>query len=245
MITKRHASAVRMRKLVAALPLASVVMTAQALADNEQQLEVIEVSAQKRPQNLQDVPVAVTALSGNVLAEKAAFDIFDIERTVPTLSAFQSQSATNSAFAIRGIGTSSQNFGFESSVGLYVDGVYRARQNSVINDLVDISSVEILRGPQGSLFGKNTPSGAVVMQTQAPDFDNSGFFQLSAGNFNMLNISGASSFTAKEDVLAFRVSGFSSQRDGWVDDVNHPDAELNNRDRSGIRLQALFTPNFD
>ena len=79
MITKRHASAVRMRKLVAALPLASVVMTAQALADNEQQLEVIEVSAQKRPQNLQDVPVAVTALSGNVLAEKAAFDIFDIE----------------------------------------------------------------------------------------------------------------------------------------------------------------------
>ncbi|MEC7470143.1 MAG: TonB-dependent receptor plug domain-containing protein, partial [Pseudomonadota bacterium] len=245
MITKRHASAVRMRKLVAALPLASVVMTAQALADNELQLEVIEVSAQKRPQNLQDVPVAVTALSGNVLAEKAAFDIFDIERTVPTLSAFQSQSATNSAFAIRGIGTSSQNFGFESSVGLYVDGVYRARQNSVINDLVDISSVEILRGPQGSLFGKNTPSGAVVMQTQAPDFDNSGFFQLSAGNFNLLNISGASSFTAKEDVLAFRVSGFSSQRDGWVDDVNHPDAELNNRDRSGIRLQALFTPNDD
>ncbi|MCP4232013.1 MAG: TonB-dependent receptor [Aestuariibacter sp.] len=245
MITKRHASAVRMRKLVAALPLASVVMTAQALADNELQLEVIEVSAQKRPQNLQDVPVAVTALSGNVLAEKAAFDIYDIERAVPTLSAFQSQSATNSAFAIRGIGTSSQNFGFESSVGLYVDGVYRARQNSVINDLVDISSVEILRGPQGSLFGKNTPSGAVVMQTQAPDFDNSGFFQLSAGNFNMLNISGASSFTAKEDVLAFRVSGFSSQRDGWVGDVNHPDAELNNRDRSGIRLQALYTPNDD
>ena len=129
MITKRHASAVRMRKLVAALPLASVVMTAQALADNEQQLEVIEVSAQKRPQNLQDVPVAVTALSGNVLAEKAAFDIFDIERTVPTLSAFQSQSATNSAFAIRGIGTSSQNFGFESS---YSQFSVQEKLNSII-----------------------------------------------------------------------------------------------------------------
>lgn len=224
------------------IAIASVASPALAQSESAQKLEVIEVSAQKRTQNLQEVPVAVTALDGTVLAEKAVFDIYDIERSVPTLSAFQSQSATNSAFAIRGIGTSSQNFGFESSVGLYVDGVYRARQNSVINDLVDLSSVEILRGPQGSLFGKNTPSGAVVINTQAPDFDNSGFIQLSAGNYNMLNLSGATSFTAIEDELAFRVSGFSSQRDGWVEDIHHPDAELNNRDRSGVRIQALYTP---
>ena len=159
--------------------LASVILSSSVFAQSssvtpESGLETIEVTAQKRSQNLQEVPVAVTALSGEQLAEKASFDIFDIERSVPTLSAFQSQSATNSAFAIRGIGTSSQNFGFESSVGLYVDGVYRARQNSVINDLVDIQSVEVLRGPQGSLFGKNTPSGAVVVNTVNADFDGRG-----------------------------------------------------------------------
>lgn len=210
--------------------------------DSAPHLEVIEVTAQKRTQNLQDVPVAVTALSGEILAEKASFDIFDIERSIPTLSAFQSQSATNSAFAIRGIGTSSQNFGFESSVGLYVDDVYRARQNSVINDLVDIESVQVLRGPQGSLFGKNTPSGAVLINTVSPDFDGQGFFQVSAGNYDMLNISGAKSFTLIDDVLAVRASGFTSRRDGWVTDQSHPSSPLNNRNRSGFRLRALYTP---
>ncbi|TPV60866.1 TonB-dependent receptor [Aestuariibacter sp. GS-14] len=245
MTKARPLSPLLLRSVIASVPLSSLAFSAIAQSEEPPKLEIIEVSAQKRTQNLQEVPVAVTALNGTVLAEKAVFDIYDIERGVPTLSAFQSQSATNSAFAIRGIGTSSQNFGFESSVGLYVDGVYRARQNSVINDLTDISTVEILRGPQGSLFGKNTPSGAVVINTQAPDFDNSGFFQVSAGNYNTLNLNGAASFTAIDDILAFRISGFSSQRDGWVEDTAHPDAELNNRDRSGIRLQALFTPSQD
>ncbi|GGF54924.1 TonB-dependent receptor [Alteromonas lipolytica] len=220
-------------------------MAENAAVGAESTLETIEVTAQKRPQNLQEVPVAVTAISGTLLAEKASFDIFDIERAVPTLSAFQSQSATNSAFAIRGIGTSSQNFGFESSVGLYVDGVYRARQNSVINDLVDLSAVEILRGPQGTLFGKNTPSGAVVINSVAPDFDQSGFIQLTAGNYDMLNISGAKSLTVLDDILAVRLSGFTARRDGWIDDLTHPEQPLNNRDRSGFRLQALYTPDED
>ena len=227
--------------------LASVILSSSVFAQSssvtpESGLETIEVTAQKRSQNLQEVPVAVTALSGEQLAEKASFDIFDIERSVPTLSAFQSQSATNSAFAIRGIGTSSQNFGFESSVGLYVDGVYRARQNSVINDLVDIQSVEVLRGPQGSLFGKNTPSGAVVINTVNADFDGRGFFQVTVGNYNTLNISGAKSVTLIDDVLAMRASGFTARRDGWVTDQTHPGKNLNNRNRSGFRLQALYTP---
>ncbi|NVK54884.1 MAG: TonB-dependent receptor [Alteromonadaceae bacterium] len=224
------------------LILALISSPVHSQTDTDNKLEVIEVTAQKRSQNLQEVPVAVTALTGQVLAEKASFDLFDVERSVPTLSAFQSQTATNSAFAIRGIGTSSQNFGFESSVGLYVDGVYRARQNSVINDLVDLESVQILRGPQGSLFGKNTPSGAVVINTIKPGYDGSGFLQLTAGNLNTVNVSGAKSLTLLNDTLAMRVSGFSSQRDGWVDDLWHPGKPLNNRNRSGFRLQALHTP---
>eukprot|EP00036_Acanthoecidae_sp_10tr_P000599 CAMPEP_0182946736 /NCGR_PEP_ID=MMETSP0105_2-20130417/57488_1 /TAXON_ID=81532 ORGANISM="Acanthoeca-like sp., Strain 10tr" /NCGR_SAMPLE_ID=MMETSP0105_2 /ASSEMBLY_ACC=CAM_ASM_000205 /LENGTH=154 /DNA_ID=CAMNT_0025086893 /DNA_START=60 /DNA_END=521 /DNA_ORIENTATION=- len=119
-------------------------------------LEHITVQAQKTTQNLQEVPVAVTALSGDDLIETVVKDVFDLQNYVPAFGAFQNQSVTNSGFSIRGIGTSSQNFGFESSVGLYVDGVYRSRQNALINDLVDIAAIEVLRGPQGTLFGKNT-----------------------------------------------------------------------------------------
>ena len=145
-----------------ALALNSGLSAAQEATPDDKGLETITVTAQKRAQNLQEVPVAVTAFTGEAMAEAVIKDVYDLQTNVPGLGAFQSQSATNSSFSIRGVGTSSQNFGLESSVGLYVDGVYRARQNSMINNLVDIAAVEVLRGPQGTLFGKNTPSGAKI-----------------------------------------------------------------------------------
>jgi iron complex outermembrane receptor protein len=209
-------------------------------------LETITVTAQKRTQNLQEVPVSVTAFSGEAMAEAVIKDMYDLQTNVPGLGAFQSQSATNSSFSIRGVGTSSQNFGLESSVGLYVDGVYRARQNSMINNLVDVAAVEVLRGPQGTLFGKNTPSGAILISTVAPSHDgNDGFVEATVGNYGLLNFSGAASISAIDDVLAFRLTGFSSQRDGTISDVNLGEDSLNDRDRFGGRLQALYTPNED
>lgn len=206
-------------------------------------LEVITVTAQKRTQNLQQVPVAVTAVSGEQMAKSVIKDLYDLQTNVPGLAAFQNQSATNSSFSIRGVGTSSQNFGLESSVGLYVDGVYRARQNSMINNLVDVEVVQVLRGPQGTLFGKNTPSGAVLINTVAPSHDgDDGFLELTVGNYGLVNYSGAVSFSAIEDILAFRATAFGSQRDGIVDDVNLGSEVLNDRDRWGGRLQALYTP---
>lgn len=209
-------------------------------------LETITVKAQKRRQNLQEVPVSVTAISGKLMAQSVLQDMYDVTTNVPALSAFQSQNATNSSFAIRGIGTGSQNFGLESSVGLYVDGVYRARQNSMINNLVDIEAVEVLRGPQGTLFGKNTPSGAVLVRTVAPSHRaNNNFFEATVGNYGLLNYSAAASISAIKDVLAFRVTAFGSQRDGIVSEVNSGSDVLNDRDRWGVRLQALYTPNQD
>ena len=209
-------------------------------------LEVIEVTSQKRIQNLQEVPVSVSAFSGEQMAESVIKDMYDLQNNVPGLGAFQAQSSTNSNFSIRGVGTSSQNFGLESSVGLYVDGVYRARQNSMINNLVDIEGVEVLRGPQGTLFGKNTPSGAIIIRTVAPSHDgDDGFVEVTAGNYGLLNFSGAASLSAIEDVLAFRVTAFSSERDGIVDDVNLGDNKINNKKRWGARLQALYTPTSD
>ncbi len=208
----------------------------------EEGLEHIEVTAQKRSQDLQEVPLAVTALSGQDLTDTVSRDLFDIQQYVPAFAAFQSQSATNSSFSIRGIGTSSQNFGFESSVGLYVDGVYRSRQNAVINDMVDISAIEVLRGPQGTLFGKNTPAGAVVINTVVPSHDeNNGFARATVGSENLVRFAAGSSFNAIEDTLSFRFTGFSTKRDGWIDDTAN-DTTLNNRDRSGVRVQALYTP---
>tara|TARA_R110002167_G_scaffold35981_29_gene114511 strand:+ start:2755 stop:3282 length:528 start_codon:yes stop_codon:yes gene_type:complete len=138
------------------LTLSTTVVSAQEqeTKSEKQGLETITVTAQKRAQNLQEVPVSVTAFTGDEMAESVIKDMYDLQTNVPGLGAFQSQSATNSSFSIRGVGTSSQNFGLESSVGLYVDGVYRARQNSLINNLVDVAAVEVLRGPQGTLFGK-------------------------------------------------------------------------------------------
>lgn len=228
----------------------SLAMTSSmAFAQEEEQesrLETITVTAQKRAQNLQEVPVSVTAFTGDEMAEAVIKDMYDLQTNVPGLGAFQSQSATNSSFSIRGVGTSSQNFGLESSVGLYVDGVYRARQNSMINNLVDVAAVEVLRGPQGTLFGKNTPSGAILVRTIAPSHDGGdGFVEATAGNYGLVNLSGAASISAIEDVLAFRVTAFGSQRDGTISDVKLGNDVLNDRNRWGGRLQALYTPSDD
>lgn len=209
-------------------------------------LETITVKAQKRQQNLQDVPISVTAISGKQLSEGVIKDIFDVTASVPAMSAFQTQNTTNTSFSIRGIGTGAQNYGLESSVGLYIDGVYRARQNSMINNLVDVEAVEVLHGPQGTLFGKNTPSGAILLRTVAPSHDGAnGFFEATLGNYGLVNYSAASNLSAIDNILAFRVTAFGSQRDGIVSEVNTGDDVLNDRDRWGTRLQALYTPNDD
>lgn len=210
--------------------------------DETATLERIVVQAQKTPQNLQAIPVAVTALSNEDLVQTASRDIFDLQNYVPAFAAFQSQSVTNSGFSIRGIGTSAQNFGFESSVGLYVDGVYRSRQNALINDLVDISALEILRGPQGTLFGKNTAAGAMTVTSVAPSHDgHNGFAEVMLGNDDLLRLSAASSFSLVDDVLALRFSGFTTQSDGFIQEEVSGQT-LNNRNRSAIKAQVLYTP---
>ncbi|WP_340679702.1 TonB-dependent receptor [Paraglaciecola sp.] len=232
--------------LTLAMQSASGFAQEQTKQTEKQGLETITVTAQKRTQNLQEVPVSVTAFTGDEMAESVIKDMYDLQTNVPGLGAFQSQSATNSSFSIRGVGTSSQNFGLESSVGLYVDGVYRARQNSLINNLVDVAAVEVLRGPQGTLFGKNTPSGAVLVTTAAPSHNGGdAFLEASLGNYGLVNLSGATSISAIEDVLAFRVTAFGSQRDGTVSDVKLGEDKVNDRDRWGARAQALYTPNED
>lgn len=204
-------------------------------------LEEVVVTAQKREQNLQEVPIAVTAFSGDQLEEAVIKDIFDLQNSAPGLGSTQEQSNSSSSFRIRGVGTSGQNFGLESSVGAYVDGIYRARQSSMISDMIDVEAVEILRGPQGTLFGKNTPSGAILFRTVAPSHEPDAYASVTGGNYGQMNASAAGNLSVIDDVLALRGTVFRSSRDGTFA-VEDSDAELNNRDRQGVRLQALFTP---
>ena len=205
-------------------------------------MEEVIVTAQKIEQNAQDIPLSVTAFSGAQLAEQNITDVFDLQQSSPGLVVRQNQNATTSNFSIRGVGTSGSNFGLESSVGLYVDGVYRARQNSMINEMVDMERVEVLRGPQGTLFGRNSPSGAVLMYTKAPEQEFGGYIDVAAGNYDLYSVNGAVGGALIEDVLAYRLTGFTSQRDGYVDDLAFGDDILNDRDRQGFRGQLLFTP---
>ena len=214
-------------------------------AQEQGYLEEIMVTAQKREQNVQDIPIAVTALSGERLVEHGITDMFDLQQSAPGLIVDQSQTATTANFSIRGIGTSSQNFGLEPSVGLYVDGVYRARQSSLINELADVERVEVLRGPQGTLFGRNSSAGAVLLNTVAPSHEADGYFELTYGNYDLFSANGAFGGSLVEDVLAVRLTGFLTSRDGFVDAVGAGKNMLNDRDRYGGRAQLLYTPTED
>jgi len=187
----------------------------------------------------------VSAFSGAQLEEAVIKDIFDLQNSAPGLQSVQEQSNSSSNFSIRGIGTSGQNFGLESSVGMYVDGIYRARQSSMISEMINIQAVEILRGPQGTLFGKNTPSGAISFHSVAPSHEADAYVSVTGGNFGQMNASAAGNLSMIDDVLAVRGTVFRSSRDGTFSVDDFSDAELNNRNRQGGRLQALFTPSDD
>ena len=207
--------------------------------------EEIVVTVQRREQNIMDVPVAVSTLSGTQIADAGIKDMFDLQQNVPGLIVGQSQSATTSNFAIRGIGSTSNNFGVESSVGLYVDGIYRSRQSTMINDLVDVEAVDVLRGPQGTLFGKNTAAGAISVHTVRPSRDTDAFVDVTVGDLNLLKVSGAANFSVGEN-SAIRGTIFATQRDGFVDDLGFGKNVHNDRDRIGARLQfALNEPSDD
>ncbi len=232
---------------LAAVLLAGTLILAPAHAqDSAGGLEEIIVTAQKRPQALMQVPVSITVVNGAEIAASGIKDMFDMQQNVPGLIVGQSQTTTSSNFAIRGIGSTSNNFGVESSVGLYIDNVYRSRQSAMVGELIDVEAVEILRGPQGTLFGKNTSSGAILMRTVAPSRDETnGFIDLTVGDYGLTRLSAAANFNMGDNG-SFRGTVFTSQRDGYVSDLNLGEDLYNNRDRLGLRAQfALNEPSDD
>lgn len=198
--------------------------------------EIVVIGDTKNLDNVMDTATAITALSGPVIEDSSIKDVFDLQQNVPSLIVGQSQTATTSNFQIRSVGSTSNNFGVESSVGLFVDGVYRSRQSSIINELIDIEAVEVARGPQGTLFGKNTAAGAIQIRTVRPGHDSNAFVEVTAGDFGLTRVSAAGNIALSDDV-AMRATIFSSQRDGYVADLAAGSDFYNDRDRFGVRLQ--------
>ncbi len=206
-------------------------------------VEEIIVTATKREESIQDVPIAVSAFSGEDLNARGVQDIYGLQEVSPSIAVYSSNSTSNGgSLRIRGVGTTGNNPGLEAAVGTFIDGIYRSRAGLAFNDMSDIDRIEILRGPQGTLFGKNTVAGAVNIITRKPGFENSLGVSVGLGNLDSRQYGVVGNAVLAQDVLAARLSYDYRERDGFYEDVDRDEA-YDNRDRHNLRGQLLWTPN--
>ena len=218
--------------------LSGLIASSGALA----QMDTITITAQKREQTLQSTPISVAVVTAEAIEASSIRDAADLQTLVPSLRVAEFASSTNTEFSLRGLGTSSFNPGLEPSVGVFVDGVYRPRSGAAINDLVSVQRVEVLRGPQSTLFGRNTPAGVVSVITRAPEFESAFEGALTIGNYNTRIISASGTGPLSDD-LAVRLDVTQNTADGFL--VNYDGREMNNRDRYVARAQLLWLPSDD
>ncbi|QGP78040.1 TonB-dependent receptor [Sphingobium sp. CAP-1] len=210
--------------------------------------DAIVVTARLREEDPQEVPAALSIVSGDALTRTYTVNVNQLSQLVPALN-YSSANPRNTSFTIRGLGSSvvavsQANDGLEPGVGFYVDGVYHARAATAAFDFVDIDRVEVLRGPQGTLFGKNTTAGAISMTTKAPRFDWGGEAELSYGSRDFMQAKAAVTGPIAGDVLAFRLSGSVTRQDGYIWNVARQEHQ-NNLHNDAVRGQLLFQPSSD
>jgi outer membrane receptor protein involved in Fe transport len=200
----------------------------------------ILVTATKREKTLQDTPVAVSVTGAETLERGQIRDLRDLQTVVPSLSVGQRQSSANTNFFIRGFGNGANNAGIEPSVGVFVDNVYRSRTASQITDLPDVSRIEVLRGPQSTLFGKNASAGVISITTEEPRYEFGGSAELTYGNYDQIigkvHLTGPLGGSLAGSIVA----GFN-KRDGFFRDLGTGD-RTNERDRWFTRGQLLVDP---
>ncbi len=197
--------------------IAAACAAAPSVAQESGTVAELVVTAQKREQNLQDVPIVVTTLPQRQLQDAGVRDIKDLQVLAPGLSVTSSTSEAQTSARIRGVGTIGDNPGLESSVGTVVDGVYRARSGVAFGDLGELERVEILKGPQGTLFGKNTSAGVISVLTKAPSFDFEAAGELTVGDHGALGVAGSVTGPIVADKLAGRLYAAKRERDGFAD----------------------------
>ncbi len=215
-----------------------------ATRDDTDSLPEVIVTARRRAENVQRVPAAISVVGGALLDQSYTVNTQALTTLIPSLN-YSSANPRNTAFTIRGLGSSvvavsQANDGLEPGVGFYVDQVYHARPATAAFDFADIEQVEELRGPQGTLFGKNTTAGALNITTRAPTFTREGFAELSYGERNFVQAKGWVSGPLS-DAIAYRISGVSTRRDGVLDNVR-TGRGANTLGTQAVRGQLLFKP---
>jgi iron complex outermembrane receptor protein len=201
----------------------------------------IVVTARRRAETAQNVPVAISVVQGDRLDNTGAFNVERLQQLTPTVQ-FYSSNARNSAVNIRGIGVpfGLTNDGIEQGVGIYVDDVYYSRVASATFDFLDVERIEVLRGPQGTLYGKNTAGGAINITTRAPTFDFEGRAEASIGNLGFKQVKGAVSGPLSATAAA-RLAFSATRRRGTLFNLS-TERWINEQDNIGIRAQLLWKP---
>jgi outer membrane receptor protein involved in Fe transport len=213
--------------LMAGSSLATPVMAQDAGAEDNSD-NIIIVTATKRAEDVQDIPLAVTAVSPVQLERQGVVNVQNITQVSPSFSTSQAQNSSGTVvLRIRGVGTTSNNIGFESAVGIFVDGAYQSRAGVALSEFVDVERVEVLRGPQGTLFGRNTSAGALNITNKRPELGEfGGFVNATYGNYEHMNLQGAINVPLTEDSVALRVTGAWRERDGFITLVDDTGAKI-------------------
>lgn len=213
-----------------------------ATADEATTDDTIIITATRRSEALSNVPIAVSAVTGETLTKTGASDVRQLGQVAPSLLVSGATSEVNFTARIRGIGTVGENAGLESSVGLFIDGVYRSRTGVGLSELGEIERVEVLRGPQGTLFGRNSTAGLINIVTKQADPDEfSAKAAFTYGNYNFMRLDGAVNVPLGE-TMAARVDGVWQKRDGYIRNSTAGEPDLNDRDRYMVRAQLGFEP---
>ncbi len=211
------------------------------LKEEAKELEEIVVTSRRRKEAVQDVPIPITVIGGAKVAETGSFNVNRLKEFIPSVQLYSSN-PRNTSLSIRGLGTTFglTNDGIDPGVGFYVDGVYYARPAATTMDFVDIEQVEVLRGPQGTLFGKNTSAGNFNVTTKKASFTPGANFELSYGNYGYIQAK-ASVTGPLSKTLAARISFSGTQRDGLLYNVA-TQQKVNDLNNLGVRGQLLFVP---
>ncbi|MEH6571380.1 MAG: TonB-dependent receptor, partial [Halioglobus sp.] len=211
---------------------------AAPLAAQNSVLEEVIVTARKREEAIQDVPVSITAFTGNQLRDAGITNLKDLGYQTPGVQIDQSSAAQ---IWIRGIGQRDDGSRIDAPVGVYIDGLYIPRKDGQLLDLIDIQSVQVLRGPQGTLFGKNTTAGALLVTTNGPESELGGFVDARFGNFNRQDLRGSISIPLIEDTLLSKITVGSVSRDGYQHNIT-TGQKAASEDRKSAALQLTWLP---
>jgi iron complex outermembrane receptor protein len=205
----------------------------------------IIVSARRREESAQDVPIALSVIGANALQQSGSYSLGQVQQLVPSLQVF-SFNPRNTNINIRGLGSNVAltNDGLENGVGFYIDNVFYGRVGQSQFDLVDLAQIEVLRGPQGTLFGKNTTAGAINISSKKPVFDSEFSGEASVGDYGYYQLRGSASGGLIDDLLAVRLSGAVTERRGFLYNVTQKERAQDHSNWS-VRGQLLLTPSAD